>query len=193
MKNVEKKPGGKKQTGINWTLKAMILSFGITVVFSLVSELIARSASIYLSALIILILVAFSIITDMIATAIAAVDQAPFVAMSSRKVRGAKEAITLIRHAEKVCSICNDVIGDICGIVSGAGSAAIVFYVVSNVTSGNAESIEMWVSILVSALIACITIGGKAFGKAIAIKRSKDIILLVGVGISFFKKQDRTK
>lgn len=58
---------------------------------------------------------------------------------------------------------------------------------------GNAESIEMWVSILVSALIACITIGGKAFGKAIAIKRSKDIILLVGVGISFFKKQDRTK
>ena len=193
MKGSEKKNGAKKPGGVHWAVKITLLSFVITVVFSLVSELITRSASIVFSALIIFILVALSILADMIGTAVMAVEQAPFVAMASRRVRGAKEATALIHHAEKVSSICNDVIGDTCGIVSGAGSAAIVFSVVARMQAGSAESAEFWLSILVSALIACLTIGGKALGKSVALKRSKDIILLVGVGISFFKKQEKSK
>ena len=122
----------------------------------------------------------------MIATAMAAVEPAPFYAMSSKKVRGAKEVLFLIKNTEKVCSICGDVVGDICGIVSGAASSAIVFNILSS--KANFTQLEMWVTVIFSAVVACLTIGGKAVGKSLAIKNSKEIILMVGYVISFFKK-----
>ncbi len=45
--------------------------------------------------------------------------------MAAKKVPGAAECIMLLRHADRVASICNDVIGDICGVVSGAAAATI--------------------------------------------------------------------
>ncbi len=191
MKNtLDNKKSPKSKPGINWAVKATFISFFMTIAFSLFSELIVRSASVYISAFIVLLLVIISIIFDMIGTAMASAEQAPFVAMSSRKVRGAKEVLGLIKNTDKVCSICNDIVGDICGIVSGAATSAIIYNVViaKNISS---SLMEMIFTIFFSAIVACLTIGGKAFGKTIALKRSKDILLLVGVFLSLFKKRDR--
>lgn len=191
MKNTDnnKKPA-KPKPGINWAIKATIISFFMTIAFSLFSELIVRSASVYISAFIVLLLVLISIAFDMVGTAMAAAEQAPFVSMSSRKVRGAKEVLGLIKHTDKVCSICNDIVGDICGIVSGAATSAIIYNVViaKNISS---SLIEMIFTIFFSAVVACLTIGGKAFGKTIALNRSKDILLIVGTILSLFKKKDK--
>jgi len=187
---LDNKKSPKSKPGINWAVKATFISFFMTIAFSLFSELIVRSASVYISAFIVLLLVIISIIFDMIGTAMASAEQAPFVAMSSRKVRGAKEVLGLIKNTDKVCSICNDIVGDICGIVSGVATSAIIYNVViaKNISS---SLMEMIFTIFFSAIVACLTIGGKAFGKTIALKRSKDILLLVGVFLSLFKKRDR--
>jgi len=192
LKNTDhNKKSQKSKPGINWAVKATVISFFMTIAFSLFSELIVRTASVYISALIVLLLVLISIAFDMIGTAMASAEQAPFVAMSSRKVRGAKEVLGLIKNTDKVCSICNDIVGDICGIVSGAATSAIIYNVViaRNISS---SLIEMIFTIFFSAVVACLTIGGKAFGKTIALKRSKDILLLVGVFLSIFKKRAQT-
>lgn len=192
MKNTDnnKKPV-KPKPGINWAVKATVISFFMTIAFSLFSELIVRSASVYISAFIVLLLVLISIVFDMIGTAMAAAEQAPFVSMSSRKVRGAKEVLGLIKNTDKVCSICNDIVGDICGIVSGAATSAIIYNVViaRNISS---SLTEMILTIFFSAVVACLTIGGKAFGKTVALNRSKDILLIVGTILSLFKKKDKT-
>ena len=44
----------------------------------------------------------------------------------------------------------------------------------------------MWVGIMVSALIAALTVGGKAFGKKIAMKKNKEIVVALGSVLQFF-------
>ena len=46
--------------------------------------------------------------------------------MAAHNEPGASEAISLLRNASHVSSFCNDVVGDICGIVSGTTAAVIV-------------------------------------------------------------------
>ena len=92
--------------------------------------------------------------------------------MASHREKGAKEALYLLKNAEKVSSFCNDVVGDICGIVSGSTAAVIVLRLQS---SFNTQSIL--ISIAVTALISGLTIGGKAVGKKIALDRSTEVVL----------------
>ena len=104
--------------------------------------------------------------------------------MAARKVPGAVEAIQLLRNAERVGSICNDVIGDICGVVSGSASAAIAVRMM--------ESFELsWprvIGLAMSALAAGLTVCGKAIGKSIAIHSSTEIVYGVGRIIYRFRK-----
>ena len=83
--------------------------------------------------------------------------------------------------------MCCDVIGDICGIVTGAATTAIVYMIISS----GGEGARLWISILLSASVACLTIGGKAFGKKIAHKKSKDIVYLLGRMLSIADKSDK--
>ena len=67
------------------------------------------------------------IVFDIIGVAVTATDESSFHSMAAKKVHGAAHAIRLVRHADRVSSFCNDVVGDICGTVSGAAAASIVF------------------------------------------------------------------
>ena len=75
-----------------------------------------------------------------------------------------------IKNTEKVSSICCDVIGDICGIVSGSISASLVVLLLD----------KPIVSILLTAIVSSFTVGGKAIGKIIAIERCEEIVFVVG-------------
>jgi len=103
--------------------------------------------------------------------------------MAAKKVKGAKVSVWLIKNASKVSSICNDVIGDICGILSGALSASIVFYI-----SKNSKANPILLSILLTAMVAAITISGKSIGKYFAIKKSNEIVKISGKILGIFLK-----
>jgi CBS domain containing-hemolysin-like protein len=116
--------------------------------------------------------------------AFASAKEEPFLAMASKKVKGAKKAIKLLKNANKVSSFCQDIMGDICGIISGAaGTTAVV------VIAGNADATTLLiVSTIISGLIAALTIAGKAATKKIAMKNSTPIIIFVGRILSGFTK-----
>ena len=126
--------------------------------------------------LILLAIILIGIIFDIIGMAVATADEKPFHSMAARKVPGAHEAIQLLRNAERVSSICNDVVGDIRGVVSGSASATIAVQVLVNFE----VAWPQMVSLLMSAMAAGLTVGGKAVGKTFAVNSCTQIVHTVG-------------
>ena len=109
--------------------------------------------------------------------------------MASKRITGAKQALHLIRKAERVSSLLNDVVGDIVGIISGSAGSVIAVYLVS---LGLRSAVA---SMLITAFTSAFMIGGKAYGKGLAIENSDRIVLLVGRTMALFeaKKKKRKK
>lgn len=120
--------------------------------------------------------------------AVTSADEKVFHSMNSRKVRGANIAVKMVKNAEKVSNFCCDVIGDICGVVSGAASASI-----SIIISNNLNTNVFITSLTVAAVVASLTIGGKALGKTFAINKSNIIIYESSKLISYFYHPKRLK
>ena len=116
------------------------------------------------------------IIFDIIGVAVTSADEKPFHSMAARKIPGAKESIKLLRNAERVSSICNDVVGDICGVVSGSASATIAVQVMQHFTF----SAKQMIPLAMSAMVAGLTVGGKAIGKTFAVHSCTSIVYGVG-------------
>ena len=164
----------------NWIYKVFLMTFFLSLAFSFVSNVISSRANIFVMILITLLVIAIGIIFDMIGTASLTSNEATFHAKSSKKIKGSKEALSIIKNSVKVASLCNDVIGDICGIVSG-GMGAMVAISLSSIIGNTVLS-----SILVSSIISSLTVGGKAIFKTVAIKKCDDIVFLVGKIKSIF-------
>ena len=92
-----------------------------------------------------------------------------------------KIGVKLLKNTDKVSSVCCDVVGDVCGIVSGTSGVVIVSLIIK-LTDIN----ELLVSLLVTGLISALTIGGKALGKGFAINKSKEIVTVVSKILSVF-------
>ena len=92
----------------------------------------------------------------------------------------------LIRRASKVSSFCNDVVGDICGIISGS-TAAIIVVRLQEVLSFR----SVVVSLAITALVSGLTIGGKAVGKTFAIDKSTAVLQLVGRILHLFSRHKK--
>ena len=154
--------------------------FGITIlvsgIISLVSDVIMEASGIFVAFVILLAIVLIGILFDIVGMAVATADEKPFHSMAARKVPGSQESIRLLRSAERVSSICCDVVGDICGVVSGSASATIAAQVVTRMEF----SWPQVVSLLMSALVAGLTVGGKAIGKTVAINSCTEIVHTVG-------------
>ncbi len=164
-----------------WPIIVLLLTLALSFIFSLVCELVMGNAPLAVAYILIVFIILLSVLFDMIGTAAASCDIQPFLSMSARKVKGAKTAVKLVKNAEKVSSVCADIIGDICGIISGACGAAIVIKQFADGTS-------IIVSVLFSALIAAFTVFGKSLGKSYAMTNSNKIIYAVARVLSVFKK-----
>lgn len=173
----------KAKPDIKWIAQIMVMSFIISLVFSFASELILPNVHVVLGIIIVILFIVLGLIFDMIGVAVTSADEKPFHSMNSRKVRGADIAVKFKKNANKVASFCNDVIGDICGIVSGSAGVMIALSI------STALNIDKFiVSLLVTALIAALTIGGKAIGKSYAINKSNLILYEFAKLISYFYK-----
>lgn len=161
---------------IQWVVTIFLVTILISGAISFVSdELMARS-SVAVAFVILLVIVLIGIVFDIIGVAVTSADEKPFHSMAARKVPGSMEAIRLLRKAERVSSICNDVIGDICGVVSGSASATIAVQVLKNFEA----DWEHVIPLAMSAVVAGLTVGGKAMGKTFAINSCTKIVSGVG-------------
>ena len=161
----------KKLVDFNWIYKIIILTFGISLIMSFTSGTTLPKVPTIIGILIVLIFILIGVIFDMIGVSVTASDLSVFNSMSSRKVKGAKIAVRFKQNADKVSSFCNDVIGDICGVVSGSCCITIA----NNISSKFGLN-YLLCSLIVTSIVSALTIGGKALGKNIAINKS-DIIL----------------
>lgn len=161
---------------IRWVVTIFFVTIVISGMISLLSDEVMASSSLAVAFLILLAIILLGIVFDIIGMAVATADEKPFHSMAARKVPGAHEAIRLLRNAERVSSICNDVVGDICGVVSGSASATIAALILSNVEIGWPRVI----SLIMSALVAGLTVGGKAVGKTFAVNSCTSIVHAVG-------------
>lgn len=173
----------KKNSNSKWLITVTLLAFGISMIMSLFSTLALKNVPLIIAIIITLAFVAIGIIFDIIGVAVTSGDITVFNSMSARKVRGGKVGVKMLKNTSKVSSVCCDVVGDVCGIVSGASGAVIVTLIINLI-----ECNELIVTLLVSALISSMTIGGKAMGKSYAIKESSKIITIVSKTLSVFTK-----
>jgi len=184
---VKKVKGGPRKDQTIWAVTVTIVSFVLSMSILFISTGLFEKISIFWSFLVVFVIIFIGIIFDVVGVAVTAADESPFHAMASKKYKGAKHAIRLIRNADKVSSICNDVVGDICGVVSGTAGAAIVY----RIFSGNARS--AWIEAAVGGLIAALTVGGKAFAKRFGMNNSNFIVYRVGSFLSLFMPANGSK
>lgn len=172
----------KKKNSL-WIIKITLLTFMLSIGFSFVSEITIPNISLSGGVVILIVFILLGVIFDMIGVAITSCDEEPFHAKSSRKVKGASTAVKLLKNADKVSSICNDVVGDICGILSGSVGVMIISTIISKFNTDN-----MITTLVITALIASFTIGGKAIGKGVAIKNNEKIVFSFSKILSIFYK-----
>lgn len=166
-----------------WVRNTLISTFFLSIFFSGASRVIlGDNAGLIPSLIVLLLIILTGVVFDIIGVAATSSKMAPLNAKAAKKVPGAKAAINLARNSEKVSSFCNDVVGDICGIISGSAAAAIVFNLAAN------HSKQGYINIILGAVVAALTVGGKALGKSTAISYSTEILMLAGKVISFFAK-----
>jgi CBS domain containing-hemolysin-like protein len=164
----------KKNQPLRWVATITIWTFILATLLSVITQLLFGVVESFLIALIILLVIVLTgILFDMIGIAATAADEVPLLAKAAKKVPGAREALYLVRNADRFANFCNDVVGDIAGIISGVLGAFLVFRLVS----GGLIMENPLFSIAATGLISALTVGGKAFGKTLAIERSTDIIL----------------
>ena len=169
-----------------WPLIVLIMAVSLSLLFSLLSELVLDGSALWVAIIVIFVFIFISILTDMVGLAVASANLEHFTAMAARKVKGSKQAISLVKSADKVSSVLNDVIGDVCGILSGAAGASIV----AKIAIDNGGSfMAILVPSLIAAIIAGLTIAGKALFKAVAIKYANSITLSFAKVLNFFTRK----
>ena len=180
------KERAKKKKHNYWPIKAMLITFGLSFVVNAGSELVLEGAELWLAILLTAVIVAIGVLFDMVATASTSCDVEPFLAMASRKVKGAKMAVKIAKNGDVVSSICGDIVGDICGIVSGVCAAAIATNVIAQLGTGQ---LDFWLSVGVCALVSTATITLKAVGKGYSVNNANGIVFGVAKFLSIFVKE----
>ena len=168
-----------------WIIIVTILAFILSIIMSIASSLILNNVSLTIAIIGTLIFILLGVIFDIIGVAATCGDITVFNSMSARKIKEGKSGVFLVKNNSKVSSICCDVVGDVCGIVSGASGIAIVT-ILSETTKINI----LLLTGIVSAIISSLTIGGKAIGKEYAIKKSTEILTIVAKFLSIFKSKN---
>ena len=120
------KSKNKKKSGCSWALRVFLLAVALSALLSFFSSTALEGTGYAVAIIVLAVFIALGIVFDMIGVAVTAADPKPFHSMAAHKEKGAKEAIRLLKNANQVSSFCNDVVGDICGIVSGSTAAVIV-------------------------------------------------------------------
>ena len=182
----QKKKGKPERSTGRWEVLVFFIAVVLSAALCLASDQALDGAGLAVAFVVLLSFILLGIVFDIIGVSVTAADEKPFHSMAARKTPGAREALNLIRKADKVSSFCNDVVGDICGIISGSTGAVIVVQIQSALGAPG-----IVISLAVTALTSGLTIGGKALGKSFAIAKSTAVLQLVGRFLHLFSRKKR--
>lgn len=157
-------------------------SFVLAGLTSLASQAGAERIDIFAVGLgLLLLVILVGIAFDIIGVAVTVAQEAPLHARAAHRVFGATHALRLVRNAHQVASFCNDVVGDVAGTLSGAIGVTLVLRLLQ------APSRQAMVlgTTLMTACIAALVVGGKAYGKVFAIEQGTEIIFHTGQLLAF--------
>lgn len=175
-----KKSKKKKKNNYKWVIIVTVVAFVLSILFSTIADIIMKNVTIIFSIIILFVFILLGVLFDVIGVAVTAADEKPFHSMSTRKMKVGIVAVKLKKNAEKVSSMCNDVIGDVCGILSGSAGAMIAANLSSKITT------FIPITLIITGIVAALTIGGKAFCKGVAISKSNIILYRVSSFIGIF-------
>lgn len=166
-------------------LSTAFLTFVLSLLFSYVSDvLLGKITVIVLALLFLLLIILIGVLFDMIGFSAAAAEIGPLNARAANRVWGARQAVKLVKNADRVAIFCNDVMGDICATVGGAIGVAIVFRLIANSPSLNTTLLTT----VITGLVAALTVGGKAIGKGIALNEATEVMFRIGQIIAWIEK-----
>ena len=183
MKEKQDNKNSKEHSDFSWFIKVSIMTFILSITFSYISANGVSNLNLVSAILILALVIGIGIFFDIVGVAVTVANEEEFHAKATKKVKGSKDSIKLIRNAPKVANICADVVGDICGVLSGAISALIA----TKITEQFGLSFD--IQFILSAVVASLTVGGKALGKGIANKNATPIVHAVGTVFSKFKRK----
>ncbi len=165
-----------------WVIEVFIISFLLSAIFSGFSAYLS-DLNVIVLIIVLFLVISIGILFDMVGVATLTAKEAPFHARNSKKMKEASVCIYLLKNSTKISSICNDIVGDICGIISGSLGATLTLYL-----SLKMKMPLLMATILITSLISALTVGGKAYFKTIAMKKSDTIVLIAGKVVHLFKR-----
>ena len=173
----------RSKQNIFWIISISLVSFLLSLVLSLFSELFLNSSNIFLAIFVLCCFMSLNIFSDMIGLAITSCQTNKIKKLNiSQKEK--TMCIFLIKNSDKVSSILCDVIGDACGILCGAG-ASILAIILSNMAGIS----SILFGVLISSVVVCLTVLIKAVTKNYAINNSLKIVRLCSkIILKFIKK-----
>ncbi|HEY8498731.1 MAG TPA: hypothetical protein VIK90_05740 [Limnochordales bacterium] len=148
----------------------------ISSVLTLFSAAGAASLGLWAAMVALVLVIAVGILFDVLGVAATAASEEPFHAMAADRVFGARQAIWIVRNADRVANFANDMVGDAAGILSGALGAAVV----GRLAGGRPGVGELWATTAMVALVSGLAVGGKAAFKGLAMERARAIVLAMG-------------
>lgn len=182
--NKKEEEGFLYKYNLKWVFFISIWTFIMSIVISVITENLVKSLDIIMAFIVLIIIIMIGIIFDIIGIAVTTAEEKPFHAMAANKVEEARFAIKLVRNAGQVSNFCNDVIGDISGILSGAAGTTIIYKLINRY--GLVDGTVL--TIIVTSLIASFTVGGKAFGKSVALFNYEKIIYSIAKILNLMDK-----
>lgn len=174
---------------IHWSLGIAVITLVLAAIFSIISTYLLDDVYYLIGIIIVFTIVFIGVVSDMLGIAATAADEVPFHAMAAEKVNGSKQAITIVRNADRFASFCNDVIGDIAGVISGTASAIVVLRITFMLGQSDGSTLQFVISVIFTSIVAAVTVGGKALGKYFAIHNSTSIIFFAARVISLIERK----
>lgn len=187
---------------MRWSIFIFSLTFVMGCLLSVASTVLLENAGWGIGMMVVFAIVLIGIMFDMLGIASAAAVETPFHAMAAERVGGSRQAIHIVRNADRFSNFCNDVVGDICSVIGGAASAVVVLKLIEASVYADNPTVYTVVNVLFTAFVSGLTVGGKALGKSMAIENATEIILLIGklfhlmetrLGIRLIRRKGKSK
>ena len=159
-----------------------LVTFIIAIIVTSISQSRVHGMTLIPATIVLLVIIFTGVFSDMIGVAATVAKEEPFNAKAAKKVFGSKEGLYIAKRGERVASVMCDIVGDICGTISGAIGAVIVIRIVNNFSFPQTP-----INLTLIGFISALTVGGKAYCKRFAMKKSEEIIFFVGKILAFFK------
>lgn len=172
---------------LKWAIPLAVITIVLAAIFSIISTAVLHDSNVITGTIVVLVIIFIALFFDIIGVAATASDEAPFHSMASNGMKGARYAVWLTKNADRVNTFCTDVIGDISSIISGTAASVVVVQILVLLSSVDSGIVEYVLSVVITCMVAALTVFVKALGKSFAIKNATNIIYHAGFFIYFIE------